>query len=323
MSDVNTGVPATPQPAVDTAPVTETPVSSEGSETDLEALEMELEEQEAASAPAEEKSKKPLTAAQKKKLKLKIDGQEEDFEVPESDDELAKYFQKAKAFDKRSNEYAQFKTQVDAMLEMLKNDPESFLEKAGFDVDDLAEKRLSRKVEEMKKSPEQLERERMQKELEDLKREKKAIEEAKQKAEAEKLRDQEATRIQNEIMEGIENAKTSLPKKNPKVYQKVAQALYFAVTNGYPQVTVKDVLPIVEKEWKEEMSSYFQDADDDLLEMMVGKANLDRYRKSQIAKKKSSVPAKPKIEDTGLRKPKEEKPAEKISYKNFFSNRPK
>lgn len=317
MSDTNTAAVAAP--TSNTAPIEGESTIVENNEPDLETQEMELESSEA----IPEESKKPLTAAQKKKLKLKIDGQEEDFEMPESDEELVKYFQKAKAFDKRSKEHADFKSQVDMMLELLKNDPEGLLEKAGHDVDNIAEKRLSRKVDEMKKSPDQIEREKMQKELEDLKKEKKAIEEAKNKAEAEKIRDQEATKIQNDIMEGIENSKTSLPKKNPKVYQKVAQALYFAVTNGYPQVTVKDVLPIVEKEWKEEMSSYFQDADDDMLEMMVGKTNLDRYRKSQINKKKSVVPAKPKIEDTGSKKPKEEKEVPKTSYKDFFSNRPK
>lgn len=312
MSTENTAAPAAPQ--ANATPVQES-APAESNELDLESQEAELEEQEVQAAEPEKK----LTAAQKKKLKLKIDGAEEEFEVPESDEELAKYFQKAKAFDKRSNEHAQFKSQVDAMIAMLQADPEAFLEKAGFNVDELAEKRLDRRVKEMQKSPEQLEREKMQKELEDLRKEKKAAEEAKEKAQAEKLRDQEAAKIQSDIMEGIENAKTSLPKKNPKVYQKVAQALYFAVTNGYPQVTVKDVLPIVEKEWKAELASYFQDADDDMIEMMVGKANLDRYRKSQISKKKSKVPAKPVIVDTGSSKT-EEKPVDKITMKNFFKN---
>jgi len=66
----------------------------------------------------------------KKKLKLKVDGQEIEEEVDLGDDEyLKRELQKSKAFDKRVKEHAAYKSQVDQLLQMLQNDPESLVKK--------------------------------------------------------------------------------------------------------------------------------------------------------------------------------------------------
>ena len=257
----------------------------------------------------------------KKKLKLKVDGQEIEEEVDFNDEEgLKKHLQKSKAFDKRLKEFSTYKSQVEQMLEMLQNDPEALLEKMGINVDELSEKRLTKKIEELKKSPEQIEREKMEKELEDLRKEKKRAEEERSKAELEKMRNEQAQQIETDISSALDDAKSILPKKNPLVMQRIAQTMLMAMQNGYPEVTAKDVIPLVEKQWKNELNEFFSVVPEEVLEQLVGKNNLDRHRKKRIAAKPKvqTTTANQIVKDTG--KKSEEKPAEKVSYKDFFKN---
>lgn len=250
----------------------------------------------------------------KKKLKLKVDGQEIEEEIDLGDEDfLKREFQKAKAFDKRSKEYATQKSQIDQLLQMLQSDPETVLERMGLNVDEFAEKRLTKKLENMKKTPEQLEREKMQSELEELRNEKKRIQEEKDKAEMERLRNEQSTQITNEIIDALDGAKSVLPKKNPLVLQRIAQTMVLAMKNGYPNVTAKDVIPLVEKQWKQEMNSFFAESPEDLIEMLVGKEKLNAWRKSQYAKHRNKLPTPQKVApvDTGKAgKPVEDKPTD-------------
>ncbi len=285
----------------------------------------DLDSAEAAILAAEEAGKitKQEAQALKKKLLIKVDGQEMEEELSWDDEEgLKRHLQKSKAFDKRVKEYSTYKGQVDQFLKQLKDNPESVLEKMGFNIDEFAEKRLSKKVEEMSKSPEQLAREKMEQELDDLRKKMKMTEEQKEQSEMEKLRNEQAASIQSEIQTALESATTKLPKRNPFVVQKIAQNMILAMKNGYPEVTAKDVIPIVEKQWREELKSYFDTSSEDIIEELVGKENLNRYRKTRISAAKASgkqtQTAKQVVKDTGMTR-KEEKPKEPKSFKKLFS----
>lgn len=259
----------------------------------------------------------------KKKLKLKVDGEEFEEELDFNDEEgLKKHLQKSKAFDKRVREFSGYQSQVESLLEQLQKDPDSVLEKMGIDLDKRAEERLARKIEEMKKSPEQLEKEKMSKELEDLRQEKKKIEEAKQKAEQEQLRQKHAQEFESDLISALEDQKSILPKKNAWVLQRVAQTMMLAIQNGYEGVKVKDVIPLVEKQWKEELASYFDGSPEDMIEMLVGKNNLDRYRKKKMGTRKPTVTAKQAAQDTGAKKSQEDEdsPRPKKKFRDFFTN---
>lgn len=98
-----------------------------------------------------------------------------------------------------------------------------------------------------------------------------------------------------------------------------------AIQNGYPGVTAKDVLPLVERKYKEEMAELFSVSSEDMMEQLIGKDNLNRYRKSIISKKKAgpAVPNKPKIEDTGTARKVEDKQEDRPKYrmKDLFGYR--
>ena len=306
MSDVNNSAPS--------APIVEAPVVDAPVEEFSDDLHEGIEE-----VPVEDK--KEALQALKKKLKLKVDGQEFEEEYDPNDEEyMRRELQKAKAFDKRSKEYATLQSQVDQLVDMIKNQPDVVLERLGMNVDDFAEKRLARKLEDMKKSPEQLERDKMQQELEDLRKEKKKIQEEKDKSEMEKLRNEQASQINEEIMSALQDSKSVLPKKNPLVLQRIAQTMVMAMKNGYPNVTAKEVIPVVEKQWKKEMNEFFAESPEDLIEMLVGKEPLTKYRKSLYSKNKASKavnkPASPV--DSGTTSKEDNSQGKAKSMKDFF-----
>lgn len=313
-----------PQPSDSVAEPTNLDQTLDEAEAALDSEESSGETPEQAIDAAQKKG--DITAQQakdlKKKLKLKVDGEDIEEELSWDDEEtLKKHLQKSKAFDKRVKDFTNYKTQVDHLMDMLKNNPEEVLEKMGLNVDELAEKRLAKKVEELKKSPEQLEREKMQKELEDLRKEKKRIEEEKQQAELEKMRNEQAQKIETDIQTALDDSKSILPKKNPLVMQRVAQTMLLAMQQGYKDVTAKDVIPLVEKQWKQELNELFAVLPEETIEMLVGKNNLDRYRKKRISAAKSkpqTQTANQVVQDTGTRKV-EEKPAQKKRMRDFFS----
>jgi len=262
----------------------------------------------------------------KKKLKIKIDGNEEEVEIDfNNEEDLKRHYQKSKAFDKRAKEYASLRNTVESLMQDLDTDFEGAMRKLGKDPEKMAVEFLKKQVAELEKSPEQVEREKMQRELEELRQEKKRSEEERQNLELEKMRNQYATEIENDITNAISGS--SLPKGNPRVVKRIAQTMYQVMemkdAKGepmYPDVKVKDVLPIVEKEWKEELRSYFDSSQEDMIEELVGKHNLEKLRKKRLAKR-PNAPAQTmaSIKDTGTKgQVEDDKP--KKTYKDFFKD---
>lgn len=258
--------------------------------------------------------------ALKKKLKLKVDGQEIEEEIDFADEEnLKKHLQKSKAFDKRVSEFSNYKAQVDQLLKMLEEDPEAVLEKMGKNVDDLAEKRLTRRVEEMKKSPEQLEREKMEAELKELRDAKKKADEIAKQSELERMRNEAAQQIETDINQALDTSNSMLPKRNPQVLQRISATMLFAMKNGYPNITAKDVIPLVEKQWKQELNDLFNVLPEDTLEMLVGKNNFDRLRKKRVAQQRSKTQtAKQIVQDSGNKETVDDAPRKPKRMSEWF-----
>ena len=332
MSEVNSGAPASPAPVESSGDLNLDSAVQEV-ENELSGISDGLggnddggdldSENEIDAAEATGQISKKEAIQLKKKLKIKVDGQEMEEELSwDDEDGLKKHVQKSKAFDKRAKEHAEYKAQVEQAFNMLQQDPEAFLEKLGINVDDLSEKRLSRKLEELKKSPEELEREKMQKELEDYKRKEKEARERAEKAELERMKNEASAKIESDIYEALDSANSILPKKNPAVLQRIAQAMVFAISKGYTDVTAKDVIPFVEQQYKQEYAEMMRMVPDDVFEALATKERLTNYRKAQVKAKAPSV-QKPQIKDTGATKTKKEAPkAEPFSTKSLLKLNP-
>jgi len=289
-----------------------------------EAIDGADESQEVDSDESEESAAEPIVAevakSNKKKLKLKVDGQEleEEFDL-DNEEELKKHFQQSKAFNKRSQELSQYQKQVNDFMSQLKADPSSVLEQLGFNVDDFAEKRIEKMIEQAKKSPEQIEKEKLQEELKSMKDKFKKEETQRQEAELERMKNQYAAEIESDINKALDSSETILPKKNPWVLRKVAEYMGLAMKNGYPQVTAKDVIPIVEGDYKADLESLFGEMPEAVMEKVIGKKNLDRLRKQRLkAGKAQTATARQLAQPTGQQAPKEEENKPKKTYKSIF-----
>lgn len=295
---------------------------AEGSETGEDTAEAEGSE-----AGSEE-----LTAGEKKeldnlkrKLKLKVDGQEIEEDVDLSDDEyLIKNLQKSKAFDKKAQETATIKKQFQGLLDGLTKDTVSVLRELGIDVDELAYNHLDSKVKELSKSPEQIAQEKMQKEYEQLKAEKERLQQDKDKAEQEKMLNEEASRVENEIISALDKHNGLLSSDDPTALADISRAMLRAMSKGMVDVKVEDVLPIVERQYAEKLQKRLgtlSKKDAALVEKLLGKDLFEDARKRRLTKKKKSQieASKQTIQDTGTSsEPKGEKENDKTSYKNFF-----
>lgn len=311
-------------PVMDEDVATEEVVEDDGSDLSIDGAEPVTTEAEIDAAAKAGEISKAQAQSMKKKLKLKVNGVEEEVEFDLGDEAaLIRELQKSRAFDKTAKESASYKSQVDQMMKLLVSDPETVLERLGIDVDKLSEGRLSKKIEEMKKSPEQIKQEKLEKELEDLRKEKKEIEEAKKRAEEDKLRNEAASQIETDIAAALEAKGSFLPKRSPWVLSQVAQYMMMGMKEGYHNVTAKDVIPLVEKAYREQLADLLDSSSEDQLEEIVGKKNMDRYRKSKVSKSKVAAPIKPKIEDTGSKRKEEPKPDEGKKYrmKDLFGYR--
>lgn len=308
VQQVNNTLPADPKKAA--------PVASKGNEV-IEDTGEDLVE-----TPIE--SKKKAEAAAKRAYKLKVGGK--DVEVDET--ELLKRAQMGYSADAKWQEAAQMRKQMDSFIGLLQKDPAKALEQMGFNVDELAEKRLQARIEEMQKSPEQLEREKLQRELQEMKDKDREREEEYRTKETQRIQDQYAIELENDISGALDNNTYGFPK-TPYVVKRIADIMILAVQEGMKtnnptlkNITAKDVLPIVDQEIKQELRDMYSASPDDVFEQLIGKDRLNKYRRSKI--KKTAKPSSAnEVKQTGtkeLNKVQEEQSTkkQKESAKDFF-----
>ena len=90
----------------------------------------------------------------------------------------------------------------------------------------------------------------------------------------------------------------------------------WAMDNGYPDATVKDILPAVKKEIKDEFNEFVSQLPEELMETYIGKNNIEKLRKKRLAAAKA---APQNVEARPVATPKaEEKEIEKLNQRDFF-----
>lgn len=232
-----------------------------------------------------------------KKFSLKVRGQTKEIDVDLSDDNFLKnQFQLAETSKIAMQESAELKRAYQKEMERFKAKPWEVLKELGFDPDELAQSRIEQRIEEMKKSPEQLEQEQLREELKQAREEAKQIREEKERLEAGKLKEQTLVQINDEISSAI--SKYAKLPNTKYVQQKVAQQLVWAMNNGYEDATAEDVMDVVEQEMRQEMSEIYDQMPEEALEAFIGKKNIDRMRKRRVAAAK--IPSANDIKQTAL-----------------------
>jgi len=289
--------------------------AADQSEAPAQAAEQQLQDavETALANGASEKEVKNLI----KEFQLKVNGKVINKKIDLSDEAALKNeLQLSAAARQAMQEAANLKKLYESEVSRLKQDPFSVLAELGLDPDQLAEMRIQQRIEEMKKSPEQLERERIQAELQAAREEANRLKAEREAEQFEKLKDQAAAQIETEIEQALDSHKT-LPKSR-HIVKRIADSMLWAMSNGYDDVTAEDVMPLVEKEWREEMSRLMDDSPEDVLEQLIGQRNIERLRAKRLnamATTKTASSVKPTAASVQKQ---EDKPKQKMKQRDFF-----
>ena len=330
MSYVVNAAVAAPAPSAEPASA---PVENNEESVDLDAEEAELEESEESSeeelseeqkkakekeAKAKELEKKALEK-RIKKLKLKVDGKEIEEEIDLDDDErLIRELQMAKMGQKRAQEKSELENEFRKFFQALQEDPLAILaQEFKMNPEDLIESYINKQLEQSQKTPEQLEKERLENELKAIREEREKEKQIARERELERITQQEYERTDALFDQAF--SKSDLPR-TPYMVKKVADYMIEAVDAGY-DVTPEDVIPLVRDEMHKDIQNMFQVLPEEMVEQILGDQVLNKLHKRRIAKAKESQAkvAKPSITDSGKNsKDSENKPKEKVNYKDFF-----
>lgn len=250
-----------------------------------------------------------------KEFKLKVNGKEV-VKKYKNDEELIRDLQLAEANKGGMQKSRELEKLFEREARRLKEDPWSVLTELGHDPVKLAEHKLEQWVKEQEKSPEQREYEQMQRDLKLAREEAKQLKEQAESSKMQNLKDKAAKEIDEEIDKAL-SSHTTLPKSR-KTVTKIADALLWAMENGFPDASVADIIPVVEAEIKAEFNEFLENAPDDVFEAYVGQKKLESYRKKRVSSIKSAN--LPKNDIPQVSRPIEARPSEKISMKDFFKN---
>lgn len=275
----------------------------------------------AAPQPSEAEKAAAKTPEQKADLKrkydLKVNGKTKSIELDLSDDKSVQdYLQKAMAANEKFEEAATLRKDVQLLVKTLKENPLAILTHpdVGIDIKKLAEQVINQELEDMAKSPEQKRLEELEKMLASEKEEKARLAEEKRMAELSKAEEAQLREINTQITDALKAS--SLPKV-PYVVKRISDTMVAAFDMGYKDVSVKDIIPIVERQLQEEFGGFFDASSEDALEKLMGK-NLDRIRKKRLASKKVA-PTASAVKPTGAEaKPKEAKEEPKKRFEDIF-----
>lgn len=292
----------------------------EGSEDVEVQAETKAELQEELEQAAEDGASEQQLADMVKKFKLKVHGREIEKEIDLRDEEAIKQeLQLAAAARKSMQEAAELKKAMDAELKRLREDPWGFMQDYDLDVEELNERFMEERIEELKKSPEQLAREQMERELAELRAREEEAQRKIQEIEFQRLQEEAQADIENQITEAL-SAHTKIPNSR-RTREKIASAMLEAMDLGYEDVKVADVMPVVEQDLKREFQEYFDEMPADLIEEYMGKRALEKLREKRLksATKKGTGSNKPKPTAKSSESQKREK-KQKVVAKDFFRN---
>lgn len=281
---------------------------------------------------ASESDKEEAAAELHKRLSLKINGQDEEFDLGNDDHikRLKEMAQKGEGADQKFRESAQLRKQMEQFVQLMQQDPIRALQELGHNPDDIAEAHMKRRLEEMQLSPEQ----KRLKELED----KLAKEESERKKLEDERFEERQMRAQQEYERELKSeisrelADSNLPESQG-VTRRIAEVMMGLLDEAeanrqegeeLPEIRVKDVLPIVEKQIRSEIQELFAAMPEKVIEEMLGNDVSNKMRKYRRSKIKDVPQTASSVKSTGKAEQKAAaaaaKPAEPKSAKDFFKD---
>ena len=258
-----------------------------------------------------------------RKFQLKVNGKTIEREIDLSDEDAVRQeLQKSAAFNHTAQEAAKLKKTYENEIARLQSNPWEVLKELGLDPEDLNERFIEDRIEEMKKTPDQLEKEKMEIELSQARKRLQEIEKTQQDKEEQEKIAEAGAQLEEEIITELKDNSTLPPtqKTMARIADALLHAMDYAEENGYDAsgITVADIIPEVEKEIRAEMRSFLDNAPETMMEEVIGKKNIERLRKSRV----DSIKNNPKqtIKETAKVSKTEDSSKEKLRSSDFFRN---
>lgn len=249
---------------------------------------------------------------------LKVNGKEYIKKIDLSnEDEIQKELQLALAGRHAMQRSAELEKAYRNDIGRLKSDTASVLKELGIDPLQFSSSFIEKYLEESQKDPAELEREQKIKEYEMLKAENERLKKEREEETRKAQMAQVEKEIETDIISALEGD-SELPV-NPEVIAMVADSMLWAMSNGFDDITAKDVLPTV----KAELQKKFRTVAGSLkspaaLKALLGDDILNNLREERVQQAKKQIKSVNNLKETSSPAKTEEKPRQKISLKDFM-----
>lgn len=304
----------------------EVSASSEGevSEESIDASEATDEElaEVVDSDEATDEEKAEAQAEIHKRISLKVYGKEEEFDLGNDDhiQRLKELAQKGEGADQKFQKAAEIEKNMKKYAELIQKDPLKALEAAGHNMDELAQKYMEDKIADMEKSPEQRHLEKLEAQIEAEREKNEQLERERQEEAQSRAQEEYSRQLDDEITGALEGS--SLPK-SAYVVKRIAENLMLAMDEGYEDVSVEQILPIVERQIQGEIRQMFEAMPEEVIEKTLGNNVSEKLRKRRVSRQKKVVTKASDVKSTGKSEINKSKAAEepkKLNAKDFFKN---
>lgn len=289
--------------------------SSSGIEVQAETeQELEQEIEQAMEEGASEEEVKNMI----REFTLKVNGKEYRKKIDLSnEDELQKELQLALAGRQAMQRSAELERAYKNDLSRLKSDTASVLAELGIDPLQFSSSFIEKYLEDSQKDPAELEREKKLKEYEELKVENERLRKEREEASREAIKSQIEKEIETDIISALDSD-PDLPA-DPEVIVMVADVMLWAMSNGYEDITAKDVLPTV----KAELQRKFRTVASSLkspaaLKALLGDDILNNLREERVQQAKQQVKSVNALKEPTAPAKKDEAPAKKLKLSDFM-----
>jgi hypothetical protein len=225
-----------------------------------------------------------------KQLKLKVNGKEYEEELPfeiapEHLEYLQKKFQMAAAGQSAMKEKAEIDKELNLLRNQIKDNPIDLLKNEGIDVGEFLKTEMKKKIEEMKKSPEEVELEMLRKQAKEREEQDKIDKEVQEEERMSIEQKQAEEKMSNDIKDSI--LKNTKLKPTPKIIKRMADEMLYYIEKGRNDITPDMIAPHIEKEIHKEWNDMINDLDDETFENFIGSNTKERLRKLRLAKLKT------------------------------------
>lgn len=231
-----------------------------------------------------------------KKYKVKLEGEE--LEVDE--DELIRNYQLRKVSDKRLQEGVMARKQAEALLHMLKTDPQRVLSdpRIGLDVKKFAEDIIYKQLQEEMMTPEQRELAVYKQKVQDYEAQQKKIQDEQRMKEETALHEQRRNEYVNDISQALANS--GLPR-NDYTVGRVVHEMTRAIRAGFSNVKASDVIELVHAQFVKDTKELYGSSSEETLFKLLGDDVANKIRNYDVSqfKQKNAIPKSTNVKGNG------------------------